>query len=69
MDVAKQIISLERGFNLVNYAKPSGSPTETVLARWNATEVYRKIDGAWRIIHTHWSFTERRLAGPEVPPR
>jgi uncharacterized protein (TIGR02246 family) len=51
-------------FNLVNYGKPSGSSEETVLARWNATEVYRKIDGAWRIIHTHWSFTQPQLAPP-----
>ena len=51
-------------FNLVNYGKPSGSTTEAVLARWNATEVYREIDGAWRIIHTHWSFTQPQLAGP-----
>lgn len=48
-------------FNLVNYGKPSGSDEETILARWNATEVYRAMDGAWEIIHTHWSFTQ-----PEV---
>jgi ketosteroid isomerase-like protein len=51
-------------FNLVNYGKPSGSAEETVLARWNATQIYREIDGAWRIIHTHWSFTQPQLAGP-----
>lgn len=51
-------------FNLVNYGKPSGSTEETVLARWNATEVYRQVDGAWRIGHTHWSFTQPELAGP-----
>lgn len=51
-------------FNLVNYGKPSGSTEETILARWNATEVYRKIDGPWKIIHTHWSFTQPQLAGP-----
>jgi ketosteroid isomerase-like protein len=51
-------------FNLVNYGKPSGSAVETVLARWNATEVYRESDGVWRIIHTHWSFTQPQLAGP-----
>ncbi len=33
-------------FNLVNYGKPSGSAAETILARWNATEAYRVIDGA-----------------------
>src|SRR5688572_6352376 len=35
-------------FNLVNYGKPAGSAKETVLARWNATEVYREADKAWR---------------------
>jgi ketosteroid isomerase-like protein len=49
-------------FNLVNYGKPSGSADETVLARWNATEVYRRQNGAWRIIHTHWSFIQPQLA-------
>jgi ketosteroid isomerase-like protein len=23
---------------------------------WNCSEVYRRTDGRWRIIHTHWSF-------------
>jgi hypothetical protein len=26
--------------------------------RWNCTEVYRKTKGAWRIIQSHWSYTE-----------
>jgi len=47
----------------VNYGKPTGSARETVLARWNATEVYRQANGGWRIIHTHWSFTQPQLAG------
>ncbi len=50
-------------FNLVNYGKPSGSAQETVLAHWNATEVYRQVNGGWQIIHTHWSFTQPQLAG------
>lgn len=54
-------------FNLVNFGRPSGSAAETVLARWNATEVYRQVDGAWRIIHTHWSFTQPQLAAPAAP--
>jgi uncharacterized protein (TIGR02246 family) len=49
-------------FNLVNYGKPTGKTEEAVLARWNATEVYQQIDGAWRIIHTHWSFTQPQPA-------
>lgn len=54
-------------FNLVNYGKPSGSTEETVLARWNATEVYGQIGGMWRIVHTHWSVTQPQLAGAPPP--
>ena len=24
-------------------------------AKWHATEVYRRADESWRIVHTHWS--------------
>ena len=51
-------------FNLVNYGTPSGRAEETVLARWNATQVYRHGNEAWQIIHTHWSFTQPQLTGP-----
>jgi ketosteroid isomerase-like protein len=27
--------------------------------RWNCSEVYRLRDGLWRIIQTHWSYTQR----------
>ena len=30
--------------------------------RWNTTEVYRRGEGGWRILHTHWSFTQPELA-------
>lgn len=50
-------------FNLVNYGKPTGSTHETGLARWNAAQVYRQLNGEWRILHTHWSFTQPQLAG------
>jgi uncharacterized protein (TIGR02246 family) len=52
-------------FQLVNYGRVGGRP-EGLLARWNATEVYRRMEGRWRIIHSHWSYTkpELRLAGP-----
>ncbi|MGH8647573.1 MAG: nuclear transport factor 2 family protein [Gammaproteobacteria bacterium] len=39
-------------FQVVNHGKLSGQP-ETVLSRWNATQVYRRIDGQWKIIHSH----------------
>lgn len=24
--------------------------------RWNTTEVFAKMEGSWRIVHTHWSY-------------
>jgi uncharacterized protein (DUF111 family) len=30
--------------------------------RWNTTEVYQRRAGEWRIIHTHWSLTQPKLA-------
>jgi uncharacterized protein (TIGR02246 family) len=38
-------------FNYVSY-------TDGQADRWNCTEVYRKTKGTWRIIQTHWSYTE-----------
>jgi len=29
---------------------------------WNTTEIYRRTDQGWRIIHSHWSFTQPKLA-------
>jgi ketosteroid isomerase-like protein len=40
-------------FNFVSY-----SGNEEQRMRWNCTEVYRRQDRGWRIIHTHWSFTQ-----------
>jgi ketosteroid isomerase-like protein len=38
-------------FNYVSY-------NDSQADRWNCTEVYRKTMGAWKIIQTHWSYTE-----------
>ncbi len=38
-------------FNFVSYA---GGENEM---RWNCTEVYRRDAQRWRIVQTHWSFT------------
>ncbi len=37
-----------------NYVSSGGNENEF---RWNCTEVYRKDTAGWRIIQTHWSFT------------
>lgn len=52
-------------FNLVNYVRqPDG--TETVLNRWNSTEMYRRCGDAWKIAHSHWSYVTP-LAAPVQP--
>ncbi|MFJ4131457.1 YybH family protein [Pseudomonas cyclaminis] len=44
-------------YNLRTYvAAEQGS--ERLLRAWNATEVYRKIAGAWRIVHSNWAITQ-----------
>jgi len=53
-------------YNLVNYGKPAGETAEAVLARWNSTQVYRIVAGAWRLFHTHWSLTQPQVAPPPV---
>ncbi len=35
---------------------------------WNTTEVYRRRDGQWRIVHTHWSLTQAGAAKPGGQP-
>ncbi len=46
-------------YNLVSYVKrPNG---ESVIVRWNSTEVYGRIEGKWKIIHSHWSYTKPEL--------
>ena len=39
-------------FNLVNY-----DADDQVSSRWDSTEVYRKKDGQWKIVHSHWSLS------------
>lgn len=42
-------------FNFVSHG------SEGAAMRWNTTEVYRRRNGQWRIIHTHWSLTQPKL--------
>ena len=44
-------------FNFVSYSKGR-------TVRWNTTEVYRRRNGQWKIVHTHWSLTKPQLANP-----
>lgn len=47
-------------FNLVSYvAQPDGK--ERAVARWNSSELYARVDGQWRIVHSHWSYIKPEL--------
>ena len=49
-------------FNIQNYARQADG-TERRTTRWNVTEVFRRIDGRWRTVHSHFSYTK-----PDVRP-
>ena len=47
-------------FNLISHgARVGDGPKGDV--RWNSTEVYQRISGQWKIIHSHWSYTTPEL--------
>jgi ketosteroid isomerase-like protein len=49
-------------YNLASRATgPDGKP---MTGRWNSTAVYAQVDGRWKIVHSHWSFTQPQLKAP-----
>lgn len=53
-------------FNLLSHVKPpDGSANLTV--RWNSTEIYGRIEGEWKLIHSHWSYIKPELKQPPIP--
>jgi ketosteroid isomerase-like protein len=40
-------------------AQLDGGPKTTV--QWNATGVYQRLNGSWKIVHSHWSYTKPEL--------
>ena len=50
-------------FNLVNYRRHADGSEQPVVG-WNSTEIYRRVDGRWRIIHSHWSYVKPELREP-----
>jgi ketosteroid isomerase-like protein len=48
-------------YNLVNIV-PDGQGGEKQDTPWNSTQVYRLIDGQWRVVHVNWSFTRHPAA-------
>jgi ketosteroid isomerase-like protein len=50
-------------FNLVSYRRRSDG-SEHAIAHWNSTETYARVDGGWKIVHSHWSFVKPELKQP-----
>jgi hypothetical protein len=47
---------------LSTHLNPDGSISSRTP--WNCSEVFARIDGKWRIIHTHWSLIKgERMQG------
>jgi len=45
-------------FNLEDHVKDDDG-AEFIGNRWNVTEVYQRLSGEWKIVHAHFSYTER----------
>ena len=52
------VVSGDMGVLTFNFV----SHTRAGETRWNTTEVYRRRNGQWRILHTHWALTLPKLA-------
>ena len=48
-------------YNLRNFIN-DGQGGEKPGTPWNSTQVYRLIDGNWRVVHVNWSFTRHPAA-------
>lgn len=48
-------------YNVVNIV-PDGQGGEKQGTPWNSTQVYRLVDGQWRVVHVNWSFTRHPAA-------
>jgi ketosteroid isomerase-like protein len=47
-------------FNLISHGAQLGDGPKGDV-RWNSTEVYQRMSGQWKIIHSHWSYTKPEL--------
>jgi uncharacterized protein (TIGR02246 family) len=48
-------------YNLVDDVLQQPDGPGNVRVAWNSTQVYARVDGKWRIIHSHWSFIKPEL--------
>jgi ketosteroid isomerase-like protein len=50
-------------YQIQNYARQADG-TERPTNHWNVTEVFRRVGGKWRTIHSHFSYTKPTLRAP-----
>lgn len=48
-------------YNLLNFVG-DGQGGEKAGTAWNSTQIYRLINGQWRVVHVNWSFTRHPAA-------
>jgi ketosteroid isomerase-like protein len=48
-------------YNLVDDVLQQPDGPGNVRVAWNSTQVYARVDGKWRIVHSHWSFIKPEL--------
>ena len=54
-------------YRLVSYVKqPDGA--EIAAAKWNSTQVFHRVNGTWKTVHVHWSFTQPELKNAPKGP-
>jgi hypothetical protein len=46
---------------LVESPKTDRDVGDSLRFRWNSTEVYLRVGGTWKIVHSHWSYTKPEL--------
>jgi ketosteroid isomerase-like protein len=52
-------------YQIVNYKRQQDG-SERADLRWNSTAVFRRIEGNWRTVHSHWSLTKPELKQPTI---
>jgi ketosteroid isomerase-like protein len=54
-EIDRQHISVEGDLAVSVFNWYTYSADGQVTSRWNATEVFRRVDGQWKYVHMHWA--------------
>ena len=45
-------------YNLLDKVNKTPDGPANIKMRWNCTDVYARVNGDWKIVHNHWSYTK-----------